>query len=149
MDLKALYQDLIVDHKRNPKNFRAIAGASRSAEGHNPLCGDRLTLYLDLDGDTIRDIAFQGAGCAISTASASLMTERLKGRTVAEAHALFARMHDLLTKDQAPDADLEGLGKLAALSGVREFPTRIKCAVLSWHTLRAALSDDHATVSTE
>jgi nitrogen fixation NifU-like protein len=146
MDLTDLYQDLIVDHKRSPRNFRAMPNPSRSAEGFNPLCGDRLTLYLALRGDVIEDVSFQGQGCAISTASASLMTERLKGMRIADAEALFERMHGVLTTGTA---GTEGLGKLAALAGVRAFPTRVKCATLCWHTLHAALADRHDPVSTE
>jgi nitrogen fixation NifU-like protein len=148
MDLKDLYRDIIVDHNRNPRNFRAMPDADRHAEGYNPLCGDRLTLYVRLDGDRIRDVSFQGSGCAISVASASLLTETVKGKSVREAEALFARMHDLLTKDE-PDPDPASLGKLGALSGVREFPARVKCASLCWHTLDAALHQQQAAVTTE
>ncbi|MGE0041304.1 MAG: Fe-S cluster assembly sulfur transfer protein SufU [Vicinamibacterales bacterium] len=143
-----LYQEVILDHNRRPRNFRVIDPASRTQEGYNPLCGDRLTLYVTLDGDRIADIAFQGSGCAISKASASLMTEVLKGKSVAEARALFDRFHDMVTSpaDQAPPE----LGKLAVLAGVREFPTRVKCASLAWHTMKAAVSDAaDAPVSTE
>jgi len=147
MDLKDLYRDVIVDHNRNPRNFRPMADADRHAEGFNPLCGDRLTLYVKLDGDRIGDVSFQGSGCAISVASASLLTESVKGRTVAEAELLFERMHALLTRDD--DVDPASLGKLAALSGVREFPARVKCASLCWHTLDAALHREPAAVSTE
>ncbi len=149
MDLKDLYQDVIVDHNRSPRNFRRIADASRTLEGFNPLCGDKLTLYLKLDGDRISDLSFEGSGCAISVASASLMTERVKGKTVREAEHLFDRMHDLLTRDNV-NADLEPLGKLAALSGVRAYPSRVKCASLCWHTLKTALEQpEKQTVSTE
>lgn len=148
MDLKDLYRDVIVDHNRSPRNFRKIAGADRVLEGFNPLCGDKLTLYLKLDGDTIRDLSFEGSGCAISVASASLMTERLRGRTRADADKLFDEMHDLLTRSEPP-ADLEPLGKLAALAGVREYTSRVKCASLCWHTLRGALHGDAVPVSTE
>jgi nitrogen fixation protein NifU and related proteins len=147
-ELTDLYQEVILDHNRRPRNFRTIDEATRKQEGYNPLCGDRLTLYVKLDGDRISDVAFQGTGCAISKASASLMTEALKGKTVAEARALFERFHDMITSstDVAP-ADL---GKLSVLSGVREFPTRIKCASLAWHTLKAAVTDEHGgPVSTE
>jgi len=147
MDLKNLYRDVIVDHNRNPRNFRPMADADRHAEGFNPLCGDRLTLYVKLDGDRIGDVSFQGSGCAISVASASLLTESVKGRTVAEAELLFERMHALLTRDD--DVDPASLGKLAALSGVREFPARVKCASLCWHTLDAALHREAEPVSTE
>ena len=148
MDLKDLYRDVIVDHNRNPRNFRPMPDADARAEGFNPLCGDRLTLYVKLDGDTIRDVAFQGSGCAISVASASLLTESVKGKTVPEAEQLFASMHDLLTRDDA-EVDVASLGKLGALSGVREFPARVKCASLCWHTLDAALHREAQPVSTE
>jgi nitrogen fixation NifU-like protein len=147
MDLKDLYRDVIVDHNRNPRNFRAMEDADRRAEGFNPLCGDRLTLFVKFDGDRIGDVSFQGSGCAISVASASLLTESVKGRTVAEAEQLFERMHALLTRDD--DIDPASLGKLAALSGVREFPARVKCASLCWHTLEAALHREAEPVSTE
>ncbi len=147
MDLKELYRDVILDHNRHPRNFGPLAGANHHAEGHNPLCGDRLSLAVLLNGERIEDIRFEGRGCAISTASASLMTEAVKGKDRAGARQLFDRVHALLTQpDAAPD---DSLGKLAALSGVREFPARVKCASLCWHTLNAALSSDDATVSTE
>jgi nitrogen fixation NifU-like protein len=146
-DLSELYQEVILDHNRRPRNFRAIEDASRRQEGFNPLCGDRLMLYVKLDGDVIRDVSFQGTGCAISKASASLMTDALKGKTVEEARALFHKFHEMVTSssDEAP-ADL---GKLSVLAGVREFPTRIKCASLAWHTLKAAVSGEDTTVTTE
>ena len=147
-ELKDLYRDVIVDHNRSPRNFRKITGADRALEGFNPLCGDKLTVYLKLDGDRISDLSFEGSGCAISVASASLMTERLKGKTRAEAEKLFDEVHDLLTREDAAN-DPEALGKLAVLSGVREFPSRVKCASLCWHTLKAALADAHQPVSTE
>lgn len=148
MDLKDLYRDVIVDHNRAPRNFRKIPGADRVLEGFNPLCGDKLTLYVKLDGDTIQDLSFEGSGCAISVASASLMTERLKGKQRAEAEQLFGTVHDLLTTDVA--TDVEALGKLAVLAGVREFPSRVKCASLCWHTLKGALDQDGTkSVSTE
>ncbi len=147
MDLKELYRDVILDHNRHPRNFGPLAGANHHAEGHNPLCGDRLSLAVLLNGERIEDIRFEGRGCAISTASASLMTEAVKGKDRAGARQLFDRVHALLTQpDAAPD---DSLGKLAALSGVREFPARVKCASLCWHTLNAALSSDDATVATE
>lgn len=148
MDLKDLYRDVIVDHNRTPRNFRKIPDADRVLEGFNPLCGDKLTLYLKMDGETIKDLSFEGSGCAISVASASLMTERLKGRSRREAEKLFDTVHDLLTKEVAADTD--ELGKLAVLAGVREFPSRVKCASLCWHTLKGALDDGgHTSVSTE
>jgi nitrogen fixation NifU-like protein len=150
MELNDLYRDVILDHNRKPRNFGPLEAADASAEGFNPLCGDRLTLRLNLAGDTIRDIRFEGQGCAISTASASLMTEAVKGKTRGEALALFERVHKLLTDDEA---GAEGLGKLAALSGVREYPARVKCASLCWHTLASALEASPASaipaVSTE
>jgi nitrogen fixation NifU-like protein len=137
MELADLYRDVILDHNRQPRNFGVLDPATASVEGYNPLCGDRLTLTLRMDADRIADIRFDGQGCAISTASASLMTEAVKGRTRDEALAVFERVHRLLTDDAAP-LD-EELGKLAALSGVREFPARVKCASLCWHTLASAL----------
>lgn len=147
MDLADLYRDVIVDHNRNPRNFGRLEPADRSADGHNPLCGDRLTLWVGLDGDRIRDLRFEGKGCAISTASASLMTEAVKGRTLAEVEHLFQDVHAMLTRHDAPVP--ASLGKLAALSGVREFPSRVKCASLCWHTLNAALHEGGRAVSTE
>jgi nitrogen fixation NifU-like protein len=138
MQLTDLYRDVILDHNRKPRNFGAVDAASARVEGFNPLCGDRLVLTLRMQDGRIADIRFEGQGCAISTASASLMTEAVKGRTRAEAMAIFERMHRLLTDDAAP-VDDEKLGKLAALSGVREFPARVKCASLCWHTLASAL----------
>jgi nitrogen fixation protein NifU and related proteins len=147
-ELSDLYQEVILDHNRRPRNFRTIDDASRKQEGYNPLCGDRLILYVRLDGDRISDVAFQGSGCAISKASASLMTEALKGKTVAEARELFEKFHEMVTS--SPDTDPADLGKLSVLSGVREYPTRVKCASLAWHTLKAAVSGEtDAPVSTE
>lgn len=137
MELIDLYRDVILDHNRRPRNFGALESADASVEGFNPMCGDRLTVRLKMDEDKISDIRFEGQGCAISTASASMMTEAVKGRTRAEALKLFDRVHELLTDDAAPPAD--ELGKLAALSGVREYPARVKCASLCWHTLASAL----------
>ena len=148
MDLKDLYRDIIVDHNRHPRNFREMPDADRHADGFNPLCGDRLTLFVKLDGDRISDVSFQGSGCAISVASASLLTESVKGRTVPDAERLFATMHSLLTRDDA-SVDVVALGKLGALSGVREFPARVKCASLCWHTLDAALHRQEEPVKTE
>ena len=145
-DLTDQYQEVILDHNRRPRNFHALAEASHSAEGYNPLCGDRLTLYLRVNGDTIEDVSFQGAGCAISKASASLMTDAVKGRTRAEAEALFARFHRMVTTP--PDQPVEEMGKLSSLAGVREFPVRVKCASLAWHTLKAAFNNERRT-STE
>ena len=148
MDLKDLYRDVIVDHNRQPRNFGKLEPSDAHADGHNPLCGDRLTMYVKLDGDRIADVKFDGAGCAISVASASLLTEAVKGKTRGEVNALYREIHDLLTK-QETQADLAKLGKLAALSGVREFPARVKCASLCWHTLNAALAHESAPVTTE
>jgi nitrogen fixation protein NifU and related proteins len=147
-DLRDLYQEVILDHNRQPRNFGRLAGANCSAEGFNPLCGDSLTLYLKLVNGVIEGASFEGTGCAISTASASLMTEALKGKTAQQAQTLFEGFHALLTADHGADAAAP-LGKLEALSGVREFPLRVKCATLAWHTLQAALHDENRPVSTE
>lgn len=146
MDLKELYKDVIVDHNRSPRNFRRIQDATRIQEGFNPLCGDKLTVYVKLEGDRISDLSFEGSGCAISVASASLMSQQLKGKTTGEALQLFDRMHDLLTREDV-EIDLDSLGKLAALSGVREYPSRVKCASLCWHTLRNALDQSNSNVT--
>lgn len=146
-ELRDLYQDIIVEHSKRPRNFRSLTDAGRHADGYNPLCGDQITVFLNLDGDVVSDVAFQGAGCAISTAAASVMTEILKGKTRAEVEALFTRFHDLVTG--AGDAAADDLGKLAAFGGVSEFPARVKCATLCWHTLRAALDGQQAPISTE
>jgi nitrogen fixation NifU-like protein len=148
-DLRDIYQEVILDHNKRPRNFRKLEGANRAAEGYNPLCGDQLTVYLRLDDGVIRDIGFHGSGCAISKASASMMTDSVKGKTVAEAEGLFAKVHAMLTGEHKAEADLDRLGKLAALSGVWEFPARVKCASLAWHTLLAALKGEGAAVSTE
>jgi nitrogen fixation NifU-like protein len=145
-DLSDLYQEVILDHNRRPRNFRALAAPSHHAEGFNPLCGDRLDLFLEVDGETIKDVSFQGSGCAISKASASMMTDAVKGRTVTEALDLFTRFHQVVTTP--PDRPVEDLGKLSALAGVREFPVRVKCASLAWHTLKAALGREEK-ISTE
>ena len=147
-DLKDLYQEVIVDHNRNPRNFGKLDPAGRTLEGFNPLCGDRLTLYLNQDGNRISDIKFNGSGCAISIASASLMTEGVMGKSVQEAGTVFADFHELLTASDL-DIDMTRMGKLAVLAGVREYPSRVKCATLCWHTLRALLDGDDAPVSTE
>jgi len=148
-DLRDLYQEVILDHTKRPRNFRKLAAANRSAKGHNPLCGDRVTVYLNVEGDVVKDISFEGSGCAISTASASMMTESLRGKTQAQAEALFERFHNLVTgkPDQSPE--MPELGKLEAFSGVKEYPVRVKCATLAWHTLRAALENNETSVSTE
>ncbi|HXQ31883.1 MAG TPA: SUF system NifU family Fe-S cluster assembly protein [Steroidobacteraceae bacterium] len=147
MDLKDLYRDVILDHNRHPRNVGRPAQPALSARGHNPLCGDELTVYAVLDGDVVRELRFEGSGCAISVASASLMTEALTGKTVPQANRLFGLVHDLLTRADAPSPP--ELGKLAALSGVRGFPARVKCASLCWHTLQAALAHASDPVTTE
>lgn len=147
-ELAALYQDIIIDHNKSPRNFRELDAPRKEADGYNPLCGDRLTVYLHVRDDRIEEVSFRGSGCAISLASASLMTESLKGKTVAEARAIFARMHALLTDNDVPDNNVE-LGKLEALAGVRAYPSRVKCATLAWHTLESALSDENQSVTTE
>jgi nitrogen fixation protein NifU and related proteins len=147
MDLKELYRDVILDHNKQPRNFGRLEPADTHADGHNPLCGDRLSVFVKMNGDRIEDLKFEGKGCAISTASASLMTEAVKGKDKATIRNLFEQVHNLLTKQDAP-AGAE-LGKLAALQGVREFPSRVKCASLCWHTLNAALDRGASTVSTE
>jgi nitrogen fixation NifU-like protein len=149
-ELRDLYQQVIIDHSRKPRNFRALEHSTQRAEGVNALCGDRFTVELDVADDTIRDIGFQGSGCAISKASASMMTADLKGKTVAEAAAVAERFHAMLTDSgRGGEAGAEALGKLAVFAGVREFPSRVKCATLAWHTLRAALGGAREPVSTE
>ena len=147
-ELSDLYQQLILDHNAKPHNFGELPGATHKADGHNPLCGDRISIYVQIDAnERITDVRFAGQGCAISKASASLMTDHLKGKTVGEAEEIFTRFRTLVTSQK--DTDETGLGKLAAFSGVREFPMRVKCATLAWHTLRAALDNKNAPVSTE
>jgi len=148
-DLRDLYQEMILGHSKSPHNRRAMPGASRTAQGFNPLCGDKVTLYVQLAGDRIEDVSFEGSGCAISTASASLLTETLKGKTIAEADALFEEFHDLVTGKRQPNKAHDDLGKLKVFSGVAEFPMRVKCATLVWHTLRSALAGAQEPVSTE
>lgn len=148
-DLRELYQEVILDHNKRPRNYRAIDHPTRTAKGHNPLCGDRLTLYITVDGGRISDVAFEGSGCAISKASASLMTEAVKGKTVEEAEALFERFHDLVTTPPDADVNTSGLGKLAVFAGVREYPARVKCASLAWHTMKSAVEAEAETVTTE
>jgi len=154
MDLRELYQDIILDHGRHPRNFRTIEHPTHFAQGHNPLCGDRVTVYLTLDGNRIIDVSFQGRGCAISTAAASLMTEVLKGKTVEDARALFAQFHARVTGGEPadlPEPLAEEAERLEPLTGVKAFPARVKCATLSWHALEAALKgrDPGTTVKTE
>lgn len=147
-EIGELYQEVIIDHSKRPRNFRVLEGADRKAEGYNPLCGDRLVLYLKMDGERIADVSFQGSGCAISTASASIMTSELKGKTKKEAEEMFEKFHQMVTG--RPNGSWEEkLGKLAAFSGVSQFPVRVKCASLCWHTLKAALEEKKETISTE
>ena len=150
-ELRELYQEVILDHTKKPRNFGELPGANRRAEGYNPLCGDRATVLVRLEGDKVADVRFQGAGCSISTASASMMTESIKGKTRAEVEKLFDRFHALITSDptRAAQNAAPELGKLAVFSGVCEFPVRVKCASLAWHTLKAALAGEGRPVSTE
>ena len=149
-NLRELYQETIIGHAKTPKNFRKMPLANRTIEGYNPLCGDRLTLFLDIEGDRVKDISFEGAGCAISTASASLLTEIIKNKTVAEAEAISEGFHKLVTgTPDGAEGRAEGLGKLAVFAGVCEFPSRVKCASLCWHSLNAALRGEGQSVSTE
>lgn len=148
-ELRELYQQVILDHNRKPRNFRTLEGANRTAEGFNPLCGDQITLYLTVEDDIVKEAAFQGSGCAISKASASMMTGSIIGKSSTEADALFHRVHAMLTAEPNGGAAARELGKLAVFAGVREFPSRIKCATLAWHTLQAALHGAAAPVSTE
>jgi len=147
-DLDDLYQEVILDHNKSPRNFRVMAEANRKAEGYNPLCGDHVTVFLRLDGGVIKDISFQGAGCAISKASASMMTAELKGKSEADAHSLFDQVHRMLTGEAAA-SEGDKVGKLAILSGVCKFPARVKCASLAWHTVNAALAGDAQPTTTE
>ncbi len=148
-ELRDLYQEVILDHNKSPHNYREMADASRIALGHNPLCGDKMKLYVRIEDDRVADVAFQGSGCAISKASASIMTDAVKGKTLAEAEALYGRFHDLLTGPPDVKADGAGLGKLAVFAGVREFPARVKCATLAWHTLESALKGEQIVAKTE
>ena len=149
VDLRELYQQIILDHNRSPRNFRVMADADHVAQGDNPLCGDKIRVYVKLNGDVIDDISFDGSGCAISQSSASLMTTAVMGKTVAEAEELFDTFHDMVTAGVDQPADRQALGKLAAFAGVREFPARVKCANLAWHTLHAALGGRADPISTE
>lgn len=148
-DLQELYQEVILDHNKKPRNFRNLENPTVTQEGFNPLCGDKLTLSVQLDGNVIKDIGFQGSGCAISKASASMMTVALKGKTVEEAERMFTEFHQMVKGELDPETSENVLGRLKIFAGVREFPARVKCASLSWHTAHAALSDHHETVSTE
>jgi nitrogen fixation protein NifU and related proteins len=145
-DLRELYQQVILDHHKRPRNFHKLDEANRTAKGYNPLCGDKISVYLKVEDGIVKDVGFEGAGCAISTASASMMTEALKGKTETDARALFEKFHDLVTGNQQDGAEL---GKLAVFTGVRDYPVRIKCAILCWHTLKAALDERKDTVETE
>lgn len=147
-DLRELYQQVILDHNRNPRNFKELPGATRKVEGFNPLCGDHYTVFLNLDGDVIREVTFTGSGCAISKASASVMSSTVKGKSTEEANQLFETFHSLVTGDTST-VDAGELGRLAAFSGVSEFPARVKCATLAWHTLRTALEGEQETITTE
>ncbi len=148
-DLRELYQEVILDHTKNPRNFHAMADASARADGNNPLCGDRVTVFLRMDGDRIVDASFQGQGCAISKSSASIMTEAIKGKTREEAETLFKRFHEMVTGKPGAPVDEKALGKLAVFQGVSEFPLRVKCASLAWHTLRSALEPKPGVVTLE
>lgn len=148
-ELSELYQEVILDHSKSPRNFRELQGADHTQLGHNPLCGDRLTLFVKLDGDVVQDVAFVGSGCAISKASASMMTQAVKGKTREEIGRLFEKFHEMVTSEPGSAIDKDALGKLAVFSGVCEFPVRVKCASLSWHTLRGALDQDKEAVTTE
>jgi nitrogen fixation NifU-like protein len=146
-DIKDLYQEVIVDHNRSPRNFGKLEDADKMLEGYNPLCGDKLTLYIKTNGKKITDIAFDGSGCAISVASASLMTDAMKGKTLQEAESLFNEFHNLITTDD--NVDMDQLGKLAALAGVKTYPARVKCASLCWHTMHSIIQGDDSPVHTE
>ncbi len=148
-ELRELYQEIVLDHNSRPRNFKEIEDADRVVEGYNPLCGDKIMLYVKFEGDTIADIGFQGTGCAISRASASLMTQQVKGRNVAQAEKLFDRFHEMVTGNVDGDLDFEDLGDLEVMAGVSNFPSRVKCATLSWHSLRSALKSQEARVTTE
>jgi len=148
-DLRELYQELIIDHSKRPRNFKVLETADRKLEGYNPLCGDKITLFLELEHDRVKNVSFQGSGCAISTASASVMTESVKGKTLAEVEALFEVFHQMVMGKPPAAGNAPELGKLAVFSGVSEFPARVKCATLAWHTLHAALQGTGETVSTE
>lgn len=147
-ELNDLYQEVILEHNKNPRNFREIEDATKTADGNNPLCGDALRVYVEMDGDAVKDVAFKGSGCAISKASASMMTQAVKGKSKAEAEVLFDEFHKMVTGELDAEADENSLGKLKIFAGVLEFPARVKCASLSWHTLHAALNEE-AEVSTE
>jgi len=148
-DLRELYQELIIEHSKKPRNFRVIETPDRKVEGFNPLCGDHFTVFVQMDGDVVKDISFQGSGCAISKASASIMTQTLKGKNKEQAEKLFQRFHDLVTGQHGIDGDEAELGRLAVFAGVSEFPVRVKCAILAWHAMHAALQGEQQAVTTE
>jgi nitrogen fixation NifU-like protein len=148
-DLKALYQEVILDHNKQPRNFRVLADATRMVEAYNPLCGDHYTIYIKMDGERVVDVSFQGSGCAISKSSASVMSSLVKGKQRADVVALFDQFHQLVLGEIKDAAEIEAMGKLAAFSGVSDFPARVKCAILPWHTMKSALLSDEQTVSTE
>ncbi|MDA0702096.1 MAG: SUF system NifU family Fe-S cluster assembly protein [Proteobacteria bacterium] len=148
-DLQDLYQEIIIDHSKRPRNFGPLEGANRHAEGDNPLCGDQIKVHLIVDGDTVRDVRFEGRGCAISTASASVMTDTIKGKPVAEVKALFEQFHRLVMGEEEPGSDVLEVDRLGAFAGVRDYPMRVKCATLCWHTMNAALEGQDDPISTE
>ena len=148
-ELRELYQQVILDHNKSPRNFKKIENANRTAEGYNPLCGDKINIFLDVENGIVKDISFQGSGCAISKASASLMSEAVKGKPVEEAKKLFEKFHDLITGKLDEEEGIEELGKLAVLAGVKEFPLRVKCASLAWHTMLSAINKEEKAVTTE
>jgi SUF system NifU family Fe-S assembly protein len=148
-ELSDLYQEVILEHSKAPRNYRRPAGTNRTAEGYNPLCGDHFTVFLDMEGDAIRDVGFEGSGCAISKASASMMTQSLKGKTRAEAERLFGQFHGLVTGENGASGNGSDLGKLAVFSGVSKYPARVKCATLAWHALQSALEGEQEPVTTE
>ncbi len=148
-ELRELYQQVILDHNKSPRNFKKLETANRTAEGYNPLCGDKIDIFLDVEGDVVKDISFQGSGCAISKASASLMSTVVKGKSIEETEKLFEKFHDLITGKLNEDESIEELGKLSVLAGVKEFPIRVKCASLAWHTMLSALKKESKTISTE
>ncbi|MFO7446056.1 MAG: SUF system NifU family Fe-S cluster assembly protein [Ignavibacteriaceae bacterium] len=148
-ELRELYQQVILDHNKSPRNFKKLEHANHFAEGYNPLCGDKIDIYINLENDLVKDISFQGSGCAISKASASLMSSIVKGKTREEAEKIFVKFHDLITGKLGEDPDIEELGKLAVFAGVKEFPARVKCASLAWHTMKSALNKEEIKVKTE
>jgi nitrogen fixation NifU-like protein len=148
-ELRELYQQVILDHNKSPRNFKKLENANHFAEGYNPLCGDRIDIYILVEGNIVKDISFQGQGCAISKASASLMSSLVKGKTLDEAEKIFEKFHSLVTAKLGDNPDIEDLGKLAVFTGVKEFPSRVKCASLAWHTMRSALNNQESKVTTE